>query len=78
MFGLHADSEYERCDLDNRIKTIFDALKSVVYIDDCQVKILWSHKEFLKNSECSYYQIAVKILDKPSLEYFSELSNNFR
>lgn len=61
--GFHTIDEYKKCDLDNRAKTILDALKGPVYQDDSQVKILWTCKELLKDSEESYYSFVIKILD---------------
>jgi Holliday junction resolvase RusA-like endonuclease len=61
--GMHAEKEYKSCDLDNRAKTILDAMKGPVYDDDSQVKLLWTEKKFLKGEEQSYYRISVKILD---------------
>ena len=63
ILGLHAEKEYQTCDLDNRIKTILDALKSVIYIDDRQVKMIWSEKVFLRSENNSFFQIKIKILN---------------
>lgn len=60
--GFHSQKEYQNCDLDNRAKTVLDALKGPVYIDDSQVSILITYKDFLKNSQESYYRFSVKIL----------------
>ena len=62
--GLHAAHEYRDFDLDNRAKTILDALKDAVYEDDKQVKVLLTDKMFLKDQQESYYKISVKILDR--------------
>jgi Holliday junction resolvase RusA-like endonuclease len=62
--------------LDNRAKCILDALKKVVYLDDSQVKILWTEKLFLKNEQESYFSICVKILDAASYKKLSMLTNN--
>jgi Holliday junction resolvase RusA-like endonuclease len=64
IHGIHSETEYRRFDLDNRVKTILDAMKGAVYLDDSQVRMLWTHKAFLKNSQESFYRISVKILNK--------------
>jgi len=63
-YGLHAKKEFESLDLDNRAKTILDALKGVVYDDDRQVKILLTDKVFLEKSSESYVLFSVKFLTK--------------
>ena len=63
-YGLHSSHEYKKHDLDNRAKTILDALKGPVYSDDSQVKILFTYKELLDNSQESYYRFSIKILNK--------------
>jgi len=63
-YGLNSSNEYKSLDLDNRAKTILDALKGVVYDDDMQVKVLVTDKIFLENSSESFYRFSVKILDK--------------
>jgi len=63
-YGLNSSNEYKKLDLDNRAKTMLDALKGVVYNDDMQVKVLLTDKIFLENKPESYYQFSVKILDK--------------
>ena len=60
--NLHAKRVYNSCDLDNRAKTILDALKGVIYDDDNQVKMLWTQKYFSKEDQISSYRISVKIL----------------
>ncbi len=67
VHGCHAERDYKGCDLDNRAKTILDALKDVIYLDDSQVKMLWTHKAFLKHEPESFYRISIKILDKKSI-----------
>jgi Holliday junction resolvase RusA-like endonuclease len=66
IYGLNSSNEYKKLDLDNRAKTILDALKGVVYEDDMQVKVLLTDKIFLEDEPESYYQFSVKILDKRS------------
>ena len=63
VHGLHSGRGFQDCDLDNRAKTILDALKHVVYDDDTQVCMLWTQKRFLKNETESYYRVAIKMLD---------------
>ena len=63
-YGLHSSREYKNLDLDNRAKTILDALKGAVYEDDRQVKVLLTDKLFLENTPESYFRFSVKILDK--------------
>ena len=63
VHGLHSERGFQDCDLDNRAKTILDALKGVIYDDDTQVHILWTQKMFLKNETESYYRVAIKVLD---------------
>ncbi len=63
IYGFHSKKEFEKCDLDNRAKTILDALEGPVYINDNQVKMIWSHKNLLNNNEESFYRLSVKILD---------------
>ena len=60
--NLHSRRIYNSCDLDNRAKTVLDALKGVIYDDDNQVKILWTQKRFSKEDQISSYRISVKIL----------------
>ncbi|MEJ0054067.1 MAG: RusA family crossover junction endodeoxyribonuclease [bacterium] len=62
--GLNSSHEYENLDLDNRVKTILDALKEVVYEDDKQVKVLLADKIFLKHKPESYFQFSIKVLDE--------------
>jgi Holliday junction resolvase RusA-like endonuclease len=62
-YGLHSKNEFEALDLDNRAKTILDALKGVVCEDDCQVKILLTDKVFLEKNSESYFLLSVKILN---------------
>lgn len=64
FYGVHSQIEYDAHDLDNRSKTILDALKSVIYNDDHQVSVLTANKEFLENFEKSSVKISVKKLDK--------------
>lgn len=61
-YGVNSEIEYNSLDLDNRAKTILDALKDVVYEDDKQVKLLVTDKFFLKNTKDCYYTFSVKIL----------------
>ena len=61
--GLHSERVFNDCDLDNRAKTVLDALKGVVYDDDRQVHMLWTQKIFLLSEEESYYRITIKMLD---------------
>src|SRR3989338_5988397 len=61
--GLHSSNEYKNLDLDNRAKTILDALKGVVYDDDKQVRVLLTDKIFLENTPESYCRFSVKILN---------------
>ena len=63
VHGLHSERGFQDCDLDNRAKTILDALKGVVYDDDTQVHKLWTQKRFLQKEAESYYRVAIKILD---------------
>lgn len=76
IHGMHAEKEYKTCDLDNRAKTILDAMKGPVYIDDSQVKLLWTEKKFLKGEEQSYYRISVKILDNILYKKISKYMKN--
>lgn len=64
IHAINSETEYKRFDLDNRVKTILDAMIGVVYLDDSQVRMLWTHKVFLKNSAEFFYRISVKILNK--------------
>ena len=63
VHGLHSERGFQDCDLDNRAKTILDALKDVIYDDDTQVCMLWTQKQFLKRETESYYRVAIKVLD---------------
>ena len=67
VHGLHSERGFQDCDLDNRAKTILDALKDVIYDDDAQVHALWTRKLFLQKEEEGYYRIAVKIIRDDSL-----------
>ncbi len=60
---INSKTEYNSLDLDNRAKSIMDALKGVVYDDDMQVKILITDKHFLKNHNENYFIFSVKILN---------------
>lgn len=74
--GLHSSNEYKNLDLDNRAKTILDALKGVVYVDDKQVKVLLTDKIFLANTPESYCKFSIKILDaKSEKALYKQLSN---
>jgi Holliday junction resolvase RusA-like endonuclease len=61
--GLNSKKRYNSYDLDNKAKTILDALKGVVYKDDSQVEYLWTDKELLADHSENYLRIAVKILN---------------
>lgn len=61
--GLHAVHDFEACDVDNRAKTILDALKSAVYQDDRQVSVLWTCKKFLRYQQESYFAISICVLN---------------
>lgn len=63
-YGINSEKEYSKHDLDNRAKTILDALEGAVYLNDSQVKVLWTYKKFLKKAQTSYCLISVKILTK--------------
>jgi hypothetical protein len=65
-YGLHSSKDFEELDLDNRTKTILDALKDVVYLDDRQVKIVLADKIFLEHKMESYFVFSVKILNRKS------------
>lgn len=71
VHGINSGTEYKKCDLDNRAKCILDALKDVVYFDDSQVKMLWTHKAFIKNSQESFFRISIKILDEEIIRRIS-------
>ncbi|MCX6765764.1 MAG: RusA family crossover junction endodeoxyribonuclease [Candidatus Moranbacteria bacterium] len=71
VHGINSGTEYKKCDLDNRAKCILDALKGVVYFDDSQVKMLWTHKAFIINSQESFFRISVKILDEEIIKRIS-------
>ena len=60
--NLHSKRAHDSCDLDNRAKTVLDALKGVIYDDDNRVKILLTQKHFLKRDQVSSYHISVTIL----------------
>jgi len=75
VHGIHSQKEYNQCDLDNRAKTILDALKSVVYIDDSQVRMLWTHKVFLKDKQESFFRISIKLLNGKTTKEISEILN---
>ena len=64
VHGLHSERGFQDCDLDNRAKTILDALKGVIYDDDAQVHLLWTQKSFLKKEAESYYRVAIKMLGR--------------
>lgn len=68
--GFRGKKEHNKCDLDNRAKTILDALKGPVYKDDSQVKILWTYKELAVTWDDNYFSFLVKILDNPFAESF--------
>lgn len=59
-FGIPA-SQYTSGDIDNKSKTILDAMKGPVYLDDCQVQTLWADKKVTEDDE-DWCLIAVKIL----------------
>ena len=60
-FALHSEKDYPQGDIDNKAKTILDALKGPVYIDDHQVKILYV-KKMKTTKEEDWCLFAVKIL----------------
>ena len=62
--GIHSEKKYKKLDLDNRAKTIGDALKESILEDDDQIKTLVCNKVFLKDVSKSYYSFSVKIYNK--------------
>ena len=76
--GLHSKKEYKNLDLDNRAKTICDALEGAVYQNDNQVNVLLCNKIFLKNTSESYFRFTVKSIDKKVNDYIQEVFNSFR
>ena len=72
IHGVHNKKAYSEIDLDNRAKSVLDALKGVVYFDDSQVKILWTDKRFLQKEQESYFQIAIKILSEKIIKHISD------
>lgn len=75
VHGIHAKDRYNECDLDNRAKLILDALKDVVYLDDSQVKMLWTHKAILQNSQESFFRLSIKILNPKVIDAISKRVN---
>jgi len=59
-FGM-PPHKYTQGDLDNKAKTILDAMKGPIYPDDCQVKILYVNKIRTEPEE-EWFLIAVKLL----------------
>lgn len=76
--GLHSEQEYEKLDLDNRAKTICDALEDAVYVNDNQVEVLICNKIFLKNTSESYFRFTVKIIDKKVETLMNKTLDSFR
>ena len=74
---LHAKSKYDGCDLDNRAKLILDAMKGPIYPDDCQVKVLWTYKELLNESQESHFSFIVKIINQEQEEVISAMQQLF-
>lgn len=60
-FGVHDQTRYKEIDIDNRTKTILDAMVGPIYEDDCQVKKLSVEKK-LTDTETDWCLFAVKIL----------------
>tara|TARA_Y100000310_G_C20599158_1_gene772082 strand:- start:714 stop:1169 length:456 start_codon:yes stop_codon:yes gene_type:complete len=76
IYGFHSKKEFKRCDLDNRAKTILDALEGPVYDNDSQVRMLWTHKAYLDDKQESFYRISVKILDEATrIKLANEVAN---
>ncbi len=60
-FGL-SSKKYTEGDVDNKAKTILDAMIGPVYADDMQVKKLWVDKQ-LTPDEQDWCLLSIKILD---------------
>jgi Holliday junction resolvase RusA-like endonuclease len=76
--GLNSQKVYKNFDLDNKAKTICDALKKAVYIDDSQIDVLLCNKSFLKNTSESFFRITVKILDEKTRFFLEKRMDSFR
>lgn len=76
--GLNSEKEYKKLDLDNRAKTICDALKDAIYQDDNQVNVLLCNKIFLKNTSESYFRFTVKIIDRKVDDYIQKVFDSLR
>lgn len=72
--GLSAKTDYNETDLDNRAKTICDALKGVIYQDDNQISVLICRKHIVKNK---YFKITIKIIDEKSHQPINDILDIF-
>ena len=57
-------TEYTKRDIDNMAKTVLDALKGLIYVDDCQVRTLLIGKKIERRVPQNFAYIAVKLLGK--------------
>lgn len=64
--GFRSKKEYKKCDLDNRAKTLLDAMCGPVYFDDNQVKYLLTDKMLFSRKSTlhsSFFRIAISSID---------------
>ena len=76
--GIHSEKKYKNLDLDNRAKTIGDALKESILEDDSQIKTLVCSKVFLRDVSKSYYSFSVKIYNKDVEDYINKMMGTFK
>lgn len=60
-FGMPTQKKYDEADIDNKAKTLLDAMVGPVYKDDRQVKVLWINKALEPDGE-DWCLLSVKIL----------------
>ena len=76
VYNFVSKKEYNKCDLDNRTKTILDGMQGVIFQDDSQVRTLLVAKKNDKKLANSY-GVAVSILknddDRKFLGEFSKI-----
>lgn len=60
---------YGNKDLDNLVKSVFDAFKEIVFVDDNQVEILITSKQIIDKS-MNGFMVGLKIIDEKTIEKF--------
>lgn len=79
--GFSSEKDYQERDLDNKSKCILDALESVIYERDSQVKFLWCQKVVINKNLpniTNYFEITVKVLSTNSKRRLEKHIRSFK